>query len=143
MKNFFAEFKKFISRGNVLDMAVGVIIGGAFSAIIGSLVNDIVMPVLSLVTGGLDFTSLKIMLGTAEDAASINYGTFIQAVVNFLLMALVVFTLVKTVNKLTEKKEAPKPEEPKEPTTKVCPYCQSEISIKATRCPHCTSALED
>ena len=140
MKTFFEEFKKFISRGNVMDMAVGVIIGGAFQNIISSLVNDIVMPVLSLITGGMDFSSYCIKLGEAEDAASINYGSFITYIINFILMALVVFCLVRAMNKISERNA--KPEEPKAPTTKVCPFCKSEIAIDATRCPHCTSELK-
>lgn len=134
MKKFMDEFKKFISRGNVMDMAVGVIIGGAFTAIVNSLVNDIMMPVLSLITGGMDFSSMCIVLGEGEGAATLNYGAFIAAVINFLLIAFVIFLLVKTVNKMVPKKEAPK-------TTKKCPYCQMVVDIKAVRCPHCTSEM--
>ena len=105
MKAFIKEFKEFISRGNVMDMAVGVIIGGAFTAIVTSLVNDILMPVLSLVTGGLDFTSLCIVLGEGEEAATLNYGAFIAAVINFLLIAFVIFLLVKTINKFSRKQK--------------------------------------
>lgn len=137
MKAFFEEFKKFISRGNVMDMAVGIIIGGAFTAIVNSLVNDIVMPIISLLTGGMDFSQLSIALGEGEEAAAINYGAFISAVINFLLIAFVIFCIIKTLNKLH--KEAPAPE----PTEKECPYCKSSISIKATRCPHCTSELSE
>lgn len=137
MKNFFDEFKKFISRGNVMDMAVGIIIGGAFTAIVNSLVNDIVMPVISLLTGGMDFSALCIKLGEGEEAAAISYGSFISAIINFLLIAFVLFTIIKAMNKL--KKEEPTPE----PTEKECPYCKSMISIKATKCPHCTSNLEE
>ena len=100
MKGFIGEFKKFISRGNVMDLAVGVIIGGAFQAIVSSLVNDIVMPVISLITGGLDFSAWKIMLSEGENAASINYGNFITAVINFLIMAFVIFCFVKFMNSL-------------------------------------------
>ena len=135
MKKFIEEFKKFIARGNVMDMAVGVIIGGAFTAIVNSLVNDVMMPVLSLITGGMDFSQLCIVLGEGEGAATLNYGSFLAAVINFLLIAFVIFMLVKVVNKLSFKKEAPK-------TTKKCAYCQSTIDIKAVRCPHCTSELE-
>lgn len=142
MKGFMGEFKKFISRGNVMDLAVGVIIGGAFQAIVGSMVNDIVMPVISLITGGLDFSAWKIMLSEGENAASINYGNFITAVINFLIMAFVIFCFVKFMNGLNEKL-AKKPEEkPAAPTTKICPFCKSEVNIEATRCPHCTSELE-
>ena len=135
MKKVAKEFKEFISRGNVMDMAVGVIIGGAFTAIVTSLVNDLLMPVLSLITGGFDFTSLCIVLGTGEDAATLNYGAFIAAVINFLLIAIVIFILIKSINKLSKKKEP-------EVTTKDCPFCHEKISIKATRCPHCTSELD-
>ncbi len=143
MKGFFAEFKKFISRGNVLDMAVGVIIGGAFTSIVNSLVNDVVMPVLSLITGGLDWSGLAITLGAGENAATLNYGSFIAAVINFLLIAFVVFTMVKIINGAQDKLLKKPEEAPKAPTTKKCPYCKSEIAIEATRCPHCTSVLEE
>ena len=137
MKNFMKEFKEFISRGNVMDMAVGVIIGGAFTAIVNSLVNDIIMPVLSLITGGLDFTSLCIVLREGEDGATLNYGSFISAIINFLLIALVIFFIIKSINKVAKKNE-----KPAEPTTKECPFCHETISIKATKCPHCISELE-
>lgn len=139
MKAFIKEFKEFISRGNVMDMAVGVIIGGAFTAIVTSLVNDILMPVLSLITGGLDFTSLCVVLGEGENAATLNYGAFIAAIINFLLIAFVIFLLIKMINNFSRKK---KEEEPAAVTTKTCPFCKEEISIDATRCPHCTSELK-
>lgn len=139
MKAFFGEFKKFIARGNVMDMAVGVIIGGAFTAIVTSLVDDVMMPLLSLITGGLDFSSLCIMLGEGEMAAALNYGSFIAAVINFLLIAFVIFLLIKGLNKLSRKKEA----EPVPAVTKICPYCRETIQIEASRCPHCTSKLEE
>ena len=144
MKGFIDEFKKFISRGNVMDLAVGVIIGGAFQSIVNSLVNDIVMPVISIITGGLDLSAWKIMLSEGENAASINYGNFITAVINFLIMAFVIFCFVKFMNSLNEKLTK-KPEEaaPAAPTTKVCPFCKSEVNIEATRCPHCTSELPE
>lgn len=135
MKKLIDEFKKFIARGNVMDMAVGVIIGSAFTAIVTSLVDDLLMPVLSLITGGMDFSSLCVVLGTGENAATLNYGSFVAAVINFLLIAIVIFLLVKGINKAMGKKEA-------EPTTKECPYCHEKISIKATKCPHCTSDLK-
>jgi len=138
MKNFVEEFKKFIARGNVMDMAVGVIIGGAFTAIVNSLVNDVMMPVLSLITGGLDFSKLCIVLGEGEGAATLNYGAFIAAIINFLLIALVIFMLIKTINKFTKKKE----EALAPVTTKDCPYCKEKVALEATRCPHCTSELE-
>ena len=143
MKGFIGEFKKFISRGNVMDLAVGVIIGGAFQAIVSSLVNDIVMPVISLITGGLDFSAWKIMLSEGENAASINYGNFITAVINFLIMAFVIFCFVKFMNSLNEKLVKKPEAEPAAPTTKICPFCKSEVKIDATRCPHCTSELTE
>ena len=123
MKKFFEEFKKFISKGNVMDLAVGVIIGGAFQAIVNSLVNDIIMPLLGIITGGLDFSSLAITVGDAQ----IMYGSFISAIINFLLMALVLFMVIKAMNKAKELTE--KPKEPEAPTTKKCPYCQSDIPL--------------
>ena len=137
MKAFMKEFKEFIAKGNVMDMAVGIIIGGAFTAIVNSLVNDILMPVLSLLTGGFDFTSLCIVLGEGEDAATFNYGAFISAIINFLLIAIVIFILIKSINKLSRKK----PEEPAPAKTKECPFCKEQIAKDATRCPHCTSEL--
>ena len=139
MKAFIKEFKEFISRGNVMDMAVGIIIGGAFTAIVTSLVNDIAMPLLSLITGGFDFTALCIVLGEGEQAATLNYGSFIAAVINFLLIALVIFILIKMVNKFSRKKAA----EPAPIKTKKCPFCREEIAIEAVRCPHCTSELTE
>ena len=126
-----------------MDLAVGVIIGGAFQAIVSSLVNDIVMPVISLITGGLDFSAWKIMLSEGENAASINYGNFITAVINFLIMAFVIFCFVKFMNSLNEKLVKKPEEAPAAPTTKVCPFCKSEVNIDATRCPHCTSELTE
>ncbi len=147
-KGFANEFREFIMRGNVMDLAVGVIIGGAFQAIISSLVNDIIMPVISLLTGGIDFSNWFISLdGTkyatlaaAQEAgaATLNYGTFITAVINFVLMALVIFCLVKTLNGINDRF---KKEEAAAPTTKICPKCKSEINIEATKCPCCTSDL--
>lgn len=134
-----SEFKEFISRGNVIDMAVGIIIGGAFTTIVNSLVNDVTMPLITLVTGGTDFSGLNFTLkGEGESAIVLSLGNFIGAIINFLLIALVVFLFVKGVNKLRRKKE----EAPAAPTTKKCPYCFEEIPIEATRCPHCTSELE-
>ncbi|MCR5830853.1 MAG: large conductance mechanosensitive channel protein MscL [Lachnospiraceae bacterium] len=139
MKAFWKEFKTFISRGSVMDMAVGIIIGGAFTAIVNSLVNDLVMPLLSILTGGFDFTKLSVVLGTGEGAATLNYGLFISAVINFLLIALVIFCLIKSINKMKDKLVK---KEEDSPTTKKCPFCKSEIDIEATRCPHCTSQLD-
>lgn len=123
-----------------MDMAVGIIIGGAFTAIVNSLVNDLVMPLLSILTGGFDFTKLSVVLGSGEGAATLNYGLFISAVINFLLIAFVIFCLIKSINKMKDKLQK---KEEEEPTVKTCPYCMSEIDIKATRCPHCTSNLDD
>ncbi len=148
---FFKEFKEFISRGNVIDLAVGVIIGGAFSGIVNNLVTNIVTPAISLLTGKVSFTDLFIALDGGEyvtlaaaqeaGAATINYGLFIQAVIDFLLTAFVIFLLVKGINKL---RTIGKKEEVAEvaPTTKVCPFCKTEINIEATRCPNCTSEVE-
>ena len=137
MKKFIKEFKAFISRGNVMDMAVGIIIGGAFTSIVNSLVNDIINPLLGLF-GGMNFDRLFIPL---KGEATLNYGSFITNVLNFLIMALVVFLIVKVVNAAAKKFE--KKEEEKKADTKECPYCMSKIAIKATRCPNCTSILEE
>ena len=134
MKNFLSEFKKFIARGNVMDLAVGVIIGGAFKSIVDSLVNDIVSPVIGIFAKDtLNESALQI------GGASIAYGAFISAVANFLIIALVLFLLIRWVNKLQER--FAKKEEPKADPRK-CPYCFSVVDDKATRCPHCTSHLE-
>lgn len=127
------EFKTFVMRGNVMDLAVAVIIGGAFGKIVASLVNDIIMPLIGLLLGGVSFSSLSITVGEA----AINYGLFIQAIVDFLIIALVIFLLVKGLNSLKKKPEPVAAE----PTTKECPHCFTTIPIKATRCPHCTSQL--
>ena len=140
MKGFVEEFKKFITRGNVIDMAVGVIIGGAFTSIVTSLNADILTPLLG-VFGGIDFSHLQIVLGAGEEAPVLAYGNFITAVINFLVTALVIFCLVKFINALNDKFSPKKEEAPAAPTTKKCPYCMSEIAIEATRCPHCTSQL--
>lgn len=133
------EFKEFIARGNVVDMAVGVIIGGAFTGIVNSLVNDIFMPVLGLLTGGMNFSSLSVQIGPREQDV-LSYGAFISAVINFLLIALVLFLLIKAINRLHRKKDAQAVMI--EPTVQICPYCKSAIAIDATRCPYCTSELE-
>lgn len=142
MKKFFEEFKKFISRGNVMDMAVGVIIGGAFTAIVNSLVNDIFMPLLSLITGGFDIAGMSVSFGVGDNAATLNYGAFLSAVINFLLIALVIFCIIKAMNTAKDKMLKKQEEEAPAPTTKKCPYCMSEIDIQAIRCPHCTSELQ-
>ena len=141
---FFEEFKKFILRGNVMDMAGGVIVGGAFTAIVTSLNADILTPILGLF-GGTDFSYLYVTLGSGENAPVLHYGNFITAIINFLITALVIFILLKVINRITERLSAMtgNEEETPAPTTKKCPYCCSEIDIKATRCPHCTSILEE
>ena len=140
MKKFIEEFKTFIARGNVVDMAVGVIIGGAFKAIVDSLVNDIINPLLG-VFGGLNFSEYSLPL---KGEATLNYGNFITSIISFIIMALVIFMMVKVLNGMSAKM-APKKEEeaPAAPTTKICEFCKSEIAIEATRCPHCTSVLEE
>lgn len=135
MKAFMKEFKEFISKGNVMDMAVGIIIGGAFTAIVNSLVDDVIMPIISLLTGGFDFSALCIVLGEGEGAATLNYGAFISAIINFLVIALVIFCVIKSINKFKKSQE-------EAPTTKDCPYCFEKISIKATKCPHCGSEIK-
>ena len=142
MKGFMDEFKKFIMRGNVLDMAVGVIIGGAFTAIVNSLNTDILSPLLG-VFGGTDFSHLTLTLGTGEKPPVLAYGNFITAIINFLITAVVIFCLVKFINKINDKLSKKEETAPAAPTTKKCPYCMSEIAIEATRCPHCTSHIED
>ena len=140
-KGFIEEFKKFIMRGNVMDMAVGVIVGGAFTSIVTSLNQDILTPILGIF-GGTDFSNLKVTLGSGENAPVLCYGNFITAVINFLITAFVIFVLVKAINKIGDKLIRKEEEAPPEPTTKICPYCRSEIAKEATRCPHCTSNLE-
>ncbi|MGN0480176.1 MAG: large conductance mechanosensitive channel protein MscL [Lachnospiraceae bacterium] len=141
MKKFFAEFKKFIARGNVLDMAVGVIIGGAFTAIVTSLNKDIITPLLGIF-GGTDFSNLTVTLGSGENAPVLMYGNFITAVINFLITAFVIFCLVKAINGLMDGRKKKKEETPAAPTEKECPFCKTKIHIDATRCPHCTSELK-
>lgn len=132
---FWAEFRQFIAKGNVMNLAVGVIIGAAFQAITNSLVNDIISPVIGLFASA-DMSAWSVMIGGAE----IRYGAFLTAIINFLIMALVIFLLVKILNRIMAIGKKPEPEA--EPTTKKCPFCCSEIAIEATRCPHCTSELE-
>ena len=131
------EFKEFAFKGNVMDMAIGVMIGGAFGSIVTSVVNDLIMPLVSVLTGGVNFADLGIPLGEGEDAAVFAYGNFIQTVINFLIIAICIFAFVKGMNKL---KKQP-PEEVAAPARQ-CPYCFGEIADEATRCPHCTSQLE-
>lgn len=136
MKKFFEEFKKFISRGNVIDMAVGIIIGGAFTGIVSSLVEDIINPLIGLF-GGMNFDRYSL---TLMGEATLNYGKFLTAVMNFVIMAFVVFLLVSMINKTAENL---KKKEEAAPTTKKCPFCKSDIHLEATRCPHCTSVIEE
>lgn len=139
-KGFLNEFKKFITRGNVMDMAVGVIVGGAFTSIVTSLNQDILTPILAIF-GGTDFTNLTVKLGVSDTAPILHYGNFITAVINFLITAFVIFILIKTINTVSERFS--KKEEESAPTTKECPFCKSKIAIEAVRCPHCTSHLEE
>ena len=134
MKKFLEEFKAFALKGNVMDLAVGVIIGGAFQAIVTSLVGDIITPIIGIFAS----TDCSNRIATIN-GSEVKYGAFITAIINFIIMAFIIFCIVKGLNKLAERK---KKEEANEPTEKTCPFCQSTISIKATRCPHCTSALE-
>ncbi|MBE5787072.1 MAG: large conductance mechanosensitive channel protein MscL [Clostridiales bacterium] len=152
MKKLLGEFKKFALKGNVIDMAVGVMVGGAFSKIVTSVVNDLFMPVLSLLTGGLDTSEMFVALGKTADGvtpttleaakeagiATLNYGTFIQTVIDFLLIAICIFFFVKLVTKLHKKEtSAPAPA----PAPRLCPFCCQPVDKKATRCHHCTSEL--
>jgi len=148
LKNTMKEFKDFAVKGNVIDMAVGVIVGGAFTAIVNSLVKDIINPLIGVLTGGLDFSTLYIPLdgktyesfdaAVEAGAAMLKYGSFISAIINFVIVAFVIFIAVKQLAKLKKAEPAPAPAAP---TTKVCPFCKSEINIEASRCPHCTSEL--
>jgi large conductance mechanosensitive channel len=145
-----SEFKTFIAKGNVLDLAIAVIIGAAFGAIVTSVVDDILMPIISLLTGGIDFTNLFIMLKSPPAGAAIAtlkaakeagipvlaYGNFIQQIINFFIVAFAIFLMVKQVNAM---RSAPPPPDP---TSKDCPFCATPIPLKATRCPHCTSELK-
>jgi len=147
----FKEFKEFAMRGNVVDMAVGIIIGGAFGTIVKSLVSDVMMPPIGLLLGGVDFSNLFLVVSQgspagpyaaladaqAAGAVTINYGLFINSIVSFVIVALAVFFVIKSLNAMKREQEEP----PAEPTTKDCSYCATEIPIKATRCPHCTSDL--
>jgi large conductance mechanosensitive channel len=152
MKSFCNEFKKFISRGNVMDMAVGIIIGSAFTKIVNSLVADIIMPPLGILLGNIDFSSWFIVLKSGATtvapyvsleaaktagATTLNIGFFINSIISFLIVAFVIFSLLKIINRLKDEKNS----EVQEPTTKECPYCFSKINIKATKCPHCISDL--
>jgi len=147
VNTFWSEFKAFITRGNVFDLAVGLMIGAAFQGIVSALVDNIIMPLVTVFTCGLDFTEWFIPLdgnsypnlAAAEEAgaATIQYGMFIAAIINFLIMAVVIFMIIKIVGKLTKQKD-----EPAEAPSRQCPYCKSDIDDEAVRCPHCTSELE-
>ena len=151
-KGFMKDFKEFISRGNVIDLAVGVIIGSSFTAIVNSLVNNIITPLITLITGKVSVKELFIALdgnsyesleaATEAGAATLGYGLFLQAIIDFIIIAFVIFLMVKGINRIRDigKKEEATVEEA--PTTKTCPFCKSEINIEATRCPNCTSQLE-
>lgn len=153
MKSFLKEFKDFAMRGNVIDLAVGVIIGGAFQKIVTSLVNDLIMPLFSLLTKN-DFATKFIQLtnrenpvSTVEEAteqgiAILTYGNFISVVIDFIIMAFVIFLFIKLINKLSTLGKKEEKEEEAAPTTKICPFCKSEIAIDAVKCPHCTSDVE-
>jgi large conductance mechanosensitive channel len=131
----FKEFKEFALKGSVLDMAVGIIIGLAFAAVVSSLVSDVLMPPIGLLLGHIDFSNLAIKL---SDSAKLSYGMFINKVIGFLIVAFALFLVIRAMNRLKRKAEAPAAE----PTAKVCPYCATEIPVKAVRCPHCTSELK-
>lgn len=132
MKSFMKEFKEFISRGNVMDMAVGIIIGGAFTAIVNSLVDDIINPLIGSIFK-MDFTALTVTVNGAE----LRYGAFIMAIFNFLILALVLFLIIRSINKMSKKNEE------EAPATKVCPYCKSEIPLDAVKCAHCASEVPE
>ena len=140
MKKFIQEFKEFAFRGNVVDMAVGVVIGGAFTAIVTSIVNDLFTPLIAVITGSVDFSALVVALGEGADAPQLAIGSFIQAVINFILVALCIFICIKGINRMhkskIEEEAAPAP-------ARLCPYCKTEIAEDATRCPHCTSVLSE
>lgn len=147
----FKEFRDFAMRGNVVDLAVGVIIGSAFGQIVNSVVNDILMPPIGLLLGKVDFANLFVVLSGGEfatladaqaaGAVTINYGVFITTIINFIIVAFTIFLVIKAMNKAQAVGEKPAAAAPTEPTTKECPYCFTEISKKAVRCPNCTSEL--
>ena len=144
----FREFREFARRGNVVDLAVGIIIGAAFGKIVSSLVNDLLMPPIGLLLGRVDFSNLFINLSgqpyaslaeaKAAGAPTINYGVFLNTVIDFVIVAFAIFLLVRFINRLARQREAA----PAAPTTRECPFCMSSVSVRATRCPYCTSALQ-
>ena len=154
MKQFLAEFRAFAFKGNMMDLAVGMIIGAAFTGLVNSVVGNLIMPIISIFTGGIDFNNMYLALNdnaravqaaggdlaAAKAAGAVfAYGTFITDFIQFLILAFVVFMLIRSMNKLMQ---LGKKEEEANPTTKACPFCKSEIAIEATRCPHCTSELD-
>lgn len=139
MKKFFEEFKEFINRGNVMDLAVAVVIGAAFTAIVNSVVSDLIMPIVGVVTGGIDFADMKWIIPVGAGQSAITYGNFINAVIQFLIIAFVVFLIVKALNKAKDMTSKGKKAEEKEAPK--CPYCLEEVAEGATRCPHCTAEL--
>lgn len=138
MGKFMKEFKDFAFKGNVIDMAVGVVIGSAFTGIVTSIVNDLFTPVIAAITGSVDFSALSIALGEGENAPMLNVGNFIQTVINFFMVAFCIFMFVKFVNKMRKPKVAPAPAK----APRLCPFCKSAIADDASRCPHCTSQLD-
>ena len=158
MKKLFKEFQEFISRGSAIDLAIGIIIGGAFSAVVNSIVDNLLMPPLGLLLGNVDFQDLFIVLRQGEQAlppnptlemakevgaVTFNYGQFLTDLLSFIILGFGVFLIVKAINKLRAEKDAEEDQEPQEPTEKDCPYCQKSIPVKATRCPFCTSQLTE
>ncbi|MBO4734495.1 MAG: large conductance mechanosensitive channel protein MscL [Clostridia bacterium] len=148
MKKFFSEFKKFALKGNVMDMAIGVIIGSAFGAIVTALTTSFINPLINSIGGAEVGGSIKLpwvdysgLDAEAAEALKLNYGAFITAVINFIIIALILFIMIKAMNKLMS--VGKKKEEEAAPTTKTCPFCKSEIAIDATRCPHCTSEIPE
>lgn len=142
MGKLVTEFKEFVMRGNVMDLAVGVIIGGAFGSIVTSLCDDVIMPGIQYLIGTVAGIDNIDDMTAVLNVGPIKFGAFASAIINFLIMAIIIFAMVKAVNKLMSIPKKLKPEEEEAPTTKECPFCKSEISIEATRCPHCTSMLE-
>ena len=148
----FKEFREFAVKGNVLDMAVGIIIGAAFGTLVASFVSDVLMPPIGLLLGNVDFANLYVVLhaggvpgpyaslaqAQAAGAVTLNYGLFIDKIIAFLIVAFALFLLIRAMNRLKRKAEAP----PAEPTTKDCPYCATAVPVKAVRCPHCTSEIK-
>ena len=137
MKKFFEEFKAFAIKGNAMDLAVGMMVGAAFTSIVNSLVKNIISPLIGLLVK-VDFSDLVLKIGEVD----VQYGAFIMAIIIFLIVALVLFCVVMALNMLTARGKQPAADPPAAPTTKVCPFCKSEIAIDATRCPHCTSELD-